>query len=115
MPLDYGRGLHEHHQLEAARPHPVEPDPNDTIYCEQPNPTAMPATQNRQLVTKRDNLKLQGRATTAPASEPCAEFRQQYEHPATLRLVAQNRQTFHAFGVFSRDKTKRNGKRAFDA
>jgi len=74
-PLDHGRRFHQYHQVQAPRPHSVEPDPEETVYREQPNATGVLAAENRQLVAERDDLKLQSCATSAAAGEPQVEFR----------------------------------------
>lgn len=70
MPLDHGRRLHQHHQVQTPRPQPVEPDPEEAVYGEEPGTTGALATQDDQLVAQRDDFKLQGRAASAAASDP---------------------------------------------
>ena len=70
VPPDHGRRLHQHQQIQAPWPHPIEPDPYQAVYGEQPNTTGVLTPQDGQLVAKRDNLKFQGCAASAAAHEP---------------------------------------------
>jgi hypothetical protein len=76
VPLDHGGWLHQHHRFEATRPHPVEPDPEEAVYGEEPNTTGALAAQDGQLVAQRDDLKLQSRTASAAVSEPRKQFRE---------------------------------------
>ena len=69
MPVDHGRRLHQNHYVQAPRPDPVEPDP-EAIERGVPGASGTLATQNCQLVAKRNDLELQLRAVAKPTSEP---------------------------------------------
>jgi hypothetical protein len=56
MPLDHGGRLHQHHQVEAPRPHSIEPDPHQPIDGAQLHAAALLPMQDRHLLTKRDEL-----------------------------------------------------------
>lgn len=56
MPLDHGGRLRYHHHLEATRPHPVEPDPQEPIDGAEPQTAGPLAIQDRDLMTKRGEL-----------------------------------------------------------
>ena len=70
MPLDHGGRLHQHHEVQAPWPDPVEPDPEYAIERGEAGASATLATQNCQLVAERNNLKLQFRAAAKLTSEP---------------------------------------------
>jgi len=54
--LDDGGRLDQYHQLQTARPQPVEPDPKQAVDREQPGSTRLLAAKNVQLVTQREVL-----------------------------------------------------------
>ena len=70
MPLDHGGRLHQHHDVQAPRPDPVEPDPEYAIEREELGAARTLAMQDCQLVAERNDLELQFRAAAKPASEP---------------------------------------------
>jgi hypothetical protein len=100
MPLDHGRRFHQHHQVQTPRPHPVEPDPEEAVYGEEPGTTGALAAQDGQLVAQCDDLKLQGRAASAAPSDPREHLQERCEHLARLWPDAQNRQTCRRFRSF---------------
>jgi hypothetical protein len=50
VPLDYGCGLDQHHGVQASRPNPVEPHPEQPVGREQPKPTFVLAPQHTHLM-----------------------------------------------------------------
>ena len=56
MPLDYRCWLDQHHHLQTARPQSVEPDPEQAVDREQPEPTRPLAAKNVQLMTQGEVL-----------------------------------------------------------
>ncbi len=50
MPLDDCGGLDQHHRIQAARPQPIEADPEQAVDSEKPGPTGSPPTENGQLM-----------------------------------------------------------------
>jgi hypothetical protein len=56
VPLDHRGRLDQHHHVEATRPEPVEPDPEQAVDCKQPRPTRPLATKNVQLMTDGEVL-----------------------------------------------------------
>src|ERR1022692_2847509 len=56
VPLDHCCWLDQHHHLQTAWPQSVEPDPEQAIDREQPEPTRPLAAKDVQLVTEREVL-----------------------------------------------------------
>jgi hypothetical protein len=63
VPLDHRCRLDQQHHVEATRPEPVEPDPEQAVDSEQPGPTRPLTTKNMQLVTEGEVLQFQNRPT----------------------------------------------------
>jgi hypothetical protein len=55
VPLDFGCGLDQHHGVQASRPNPVEPHPEQPVCREQPKPTFVLAPTKYETVV---NLKI---------------------------------------------------------
>ena len=56
VPLDHCCRLDQHHRRQAARPYSVEPDPEQAVEREQPEPARPLAAKNVQLMTEREVL-----------------------------------------------------------
>jgi hypothetical protein len=54
VPLDHSGWLHEHHRLEATRPHGVQANPNRQIDETQPQTARTSTIEDRDLMTKGD-------------------------------------------------------------
>jgi len=70
VPLDHGDRLYQHHDVQAPRPDPIKPDPEQAIELGEPWAAGTLATQDCQLVAERNDLELQFRAAAKPISEP---------------------------------------------
>jgi len=74
VPLDHGRRLHQHHEIQAAWSDPVKPDLDYAVDGEQPNTTGMLTAQHGQLMAECDDLQLQSSAAATPMRQPEEEF-----------------------------------------
>jgi hypothetical protein len=70
VPLHHGGWLNQHHHIEAARPQPIQPDPEQAVEREEPRAAGTLAPQDRQLAAERKDLKLRFRTAAKPAAEP---------------------------------------------
>ena len=59
MPLDHRCRLDQDHHLQTAGPQSVEPDPEQAVDREQPEPTGSLSAENGQLMSKGENLEFQ--------------------------------------------------------
>jgi Recombinase len=69
MPLDNRCRFYQDDDVEAVRPQPIEPDPEDAIDARQPRPARALAFEHQQLVAQGDDRQLQGSAAAKPAPE----------------------------------------------
>jgi hypothetical protein len=70
VPLDHRCRLDQNHRLQAARPQPVEPDPNYAINREKLGAPGPLAAQDGELMAERYDLELQFYAAAKPTGEP---------------------------------------------
>ena len=66
MPLDNCGGLDQHHRIQAARPQPIEADPEQAVDSKKPGPTRSLSAENGQLMSKGENLQFQKDSATKP-------------------------------------------------
>lgn len=69
MPLDHGCGLDQNHQLQAARPNPVEPNPQQAIAWTKLRSARPLPVENRQLMPEGEHLQFQGDPTPKPEGD----------------------------------------------
>jgi hypothetical protein len=90
MPLNDGSRLHQDHRIEATRPYPVQPDPEEAVHTKEPGTAWTLAMQDCELVAERNDFELQFHAAAKPASEPGEDDRM-YPSMPTLRPGNSNR------------------------
>jgi hypothetical protein len=96
-------GFTQHHYVEATRPKPVEPDPQEPIYGDESPTARMLAMQDRHLVTQRDDLEFQFHAAAKPTSEPGEECRDICQHAGDSTAVILKTLDIPALSEFSVD------------
>ena len=69
MPLDHGCGLDQDHQLQAAWPNPVEPNPQQAITWTKLRSARPLPVENRQLMPEGEHLQFQGGPTPKPEGD----------------------------------------------
>ena len=89
MPLDDRCRLDQDHGAQAARPEPVEPDPEEAIDREEPRTAAPLSLENHQLMAQGDDLQLQGGAAAKATAEQRPEGGEKGEHPANATATSQ--------------------------
>jgi hypothetical protein len=80
VPLNHGGRLDQNDGAQTAWPYPVKPKPDYTVDWGEAGPSGTLATEDRQLVSERENLKLQFRAAPKPTGEPRHDGRNESEH-----------------------------------
>jgi hypothetical protein len=100
MPLDHGRRLDQHHQLQTARPQPVKPDPQQTVDgVELSTPGALPM-KDVQLMAEGDYLQFQFRTATKPVNQHGKDRVYEREHAGNPMAAGDhNSSVFNAFEV----------------
>jgi hypothetical protein len=68
--LEHGARLHKHDDVQAMRPQPVKPNPEQAIDRREPDTAGTLAAWDCQLAAKRNDLKLHFRAAAKPTSVP---------------------------------------------
>ena len=80
MPLDYGCGLDQYHGVQASRPNPVEPHPEQSICREQPKPPFVLAPEHAHLMSKGNELEFQRGSVTKAEGKRGNEGGQDRDH-----------------------------------
>jgi hypothetical protein len=89
-----GRRLNRHHQVQTARPQPVEPDPQQAVDGAEPEtPGALP-TKDIQLTVHGDYLQFQFRTATKPPNSTERTAVISVSMPATTRQPMPKSQCF---------------------
>ena len=105
VPLDHSGSLHQRHCFEATRPHPVEPHPDQPIDGAQPQTARPLSIEDRNLMTKGDELEFQFRPTAKPTGQPGKQRRDECEHAGDITDRSPNSPDFlAALEIFSRHR-----------
>src|SRR5450759_2143060 len=89
MPLHHGRELHQHYGGHDLRPNAVEPHPEQPVCGEEPKPGRLLTPQNCHLMSKGDELQLQGGAATNTEGEQGNEGGKYRDHVRNGTVVVQ--------------------------
>ncbi len=101
MPLNYGGRFHQHHRVETTWPHPIKPDPQQSVDTKEPRTAGTLAMQDCQLVAERDHFELQFHAAAKPSCEPEKERGDICEHAGDSTARQIKSPAFSTLSVFS--------------
>ena len=87
MPLDHGCRLDQHHHLQAARPNPVEPGPQQAIASTKPRSAGPLPVENGQLMPESQDLQFQRGPTPKPEGNQRGHCGQDRKHSGHDKAV----------------------------